>query len=527
MSDNSAKTADKPGLRREVLVVLPGLMLVLLLAMLDNTIVGTALPTIVGEFGGYGHMSWVVTAYILAATVSTPLYGKLGDLYGRKRLFMFAIGLFLVGSAASGAAQSMAQLIAFRGLQGLGAGGLMVSVMAIIGDLVPPRERGRYQGFMASVMMLATIGGPLLGGYLTDQINWRWTFYINLPLGIVALIIIATTLHLPRHTKKVTIDFAGIVLLSIAAAGLVLLTTWGGTEYDWDSPEIFGLAAVAVVALIALIVVERRASEPVLPLRLFKSRNFVLINAVGFLQGFAMFGAMTFIPMYQQIVQGLGPTESGLLLVPMMLGSMVCSLAAGQIVTRTGRYKFFPIAGSAVMFAGIALLTQLTSDTSLVRMSLFMVVLGLGLGLLMQITMLVAQNSAPQRDIGVASSTATFLRSIGGSFGVAMFGAIFAHQLTASVSEKLPQSVAGNFGSGGTDGLEPKQVAKLPEGLQDIIVSGVTDSITTVFAWTLPFAAAGFLLAWFIKEVPLRDNTNVATSQPPAKPEEPADPVLA
>ncbi|CAM3145244.1 MDR family MFS transporter [Stackebrandtia soli] len=504
MSDTTdTAAAEVPGVRREVLVVLPGLMLAILLAMLDNTIIGTAMPTIVGEFGGYGHMSWVVTAYILAATVTTPLYGKLGDLYGRKRLFMFAIGVFLIGSVASGAAQSMEQLIAFRGLQGLGAGGLMVGAMAIIGDLVPPRERGRYQGFMAAVMMLATIGGPLIGGFLTDQLNWRWAFYINIPLGLVALIVIGVTLKLPRHQIKVRIDYAGIALLSIAAAGLVLVTTWGGTQYDWDSPQILGLIAVSVAALVALILVEQRASEPVLPLRLFRDSNFVIINAVGFLQGFAMFGAMTFIPMYQQIVQGLSPTESGLWFIPMMLGSMVCSLAAGSFVTRTGRYKIFPIAGSVVMIAGIGLLTQLTTETSLIVTSLYLLVLGAGLGLLMQITMLVAQNSAPQRDIGVASSTSTFLRNIGGSFGVALFGSIFANRLVASMDGKVPDELAANFGGDGA-GLDPKEVANLAEPMHTVVTSGVTEALTTVFWWSIPFAAAGFLLAWFIKEVPLR-----------------------
>jgi EmrB/QacA subfamily drug resistance transporter len=521
-----APTEAPPGRRREVMVVLPGLMLAMLLAMLDNTIVGTAMPTIVGEFGGYAHMSWVVTAYILAATVSTPLYGKLGDLYGRKRLFMFAIGLFLVGSAASGAAQSMTQLITFRGLQGLGAGGLMVGVMAIIGDLVPPRERGRYQGFMASVMMLATIGGPLLGGFLTDHLDWRWAFYINLPLGVIALVIIAVTLHIPRYTHKVKIDYLGIVLLSLAAAGLVLVTTWGGTEYDWDSPQIIGLGAASLAALAVLVVVERKATEPVLPLHLFRNRNFVLINVIGFLQSFAMFGAMTFIPMYQQIVQGLDPTESGLLFIPMMLAAMFCSLAAGQMITRTGRYKIYPILGGAVMIGGMLLLTQLEVGTSLLRSSLYLVAFGAGLGLLMQVTMLVAQNSAPQKDIGVASSTSTFLRNIGGSFGVALFGAIFANRLADYVSGKLPAETAGAFdGSGTGQALDPKKVADLPPQLFDVITGGVTDSITHVFVWSIPFAVVGFLLAWLIKEVPLRgSNTAKPAPEPDAVADRPGEP---
>ncbi|HZE38114.1 MAG TPA: MDR family MFS transporter [Stackebrandtia sp.] len=518
---------SKPPLRREVLVVLPGLMLAILLAMLDNTIVGTALPTIVGDFGGYNHMSWVVTAYILAATITTPLYGKLGDLYGRKRLFMFAIGVFLIGSAASGAAQSMEQLIAFRALQGLGAGGLMVGVMAILGDLVPPRERGRYQGFMAAVMMVATIGGPLAGGFLTDHVNWRWAFYINLPLGLIALLIIAFTLHLPKHKNKSRIDYFGIILLSIVSAGVVLVTTWGGTQYDWDSWQILTLGGVSVAALVAFLIVESFVSEPVLPLRLFRNRNFSLINVIGFLQGFAMFGAMTFLPMYQQIVQKLTPTESGLFFIPMMLGAMTFSLAAGQIVTRTGRYKIFPILGGAVMIGGMSLLTTLTVDTQEWRLALYMVLFGIGLGLLMQITMLVAQNSAPQNDIGVASSTSTFLRNIGGSVGVAMFGAVFSNRLTDYLTnhkDQLPAKMAAAFtssdaGSSSGNGLDPSKVSKIPEPFHGIITSGVTDAITTVFIWTIPFAAVAFLLAWFIKEVPLRSTANLKKEDaaPPAE----------
>lgn len=492
-----------PKMRREVLVVLPGLMLAMLLAMLDNTIVGTAMPVIVGEFGGYAHMSWVVTAYILAATISTPLYGKLGDLYGRKRLFMFSIALFLVGSAASGAAQNMGQLIGFRGLQGLGAGGLMVGVMAIIGDLVPPRERGKYQGPMAAVMMLAMIGGPFIGGVLTDSLNWRWTFYINLPLGIAALLVVGFTLHLPRHRNEAKIDYAGIILLSIAAGAMVLLTTWGGTEYDWDSWQILGLGAIAVVALVGLIMVERKASEPVLPLRLFKDRNFVLINAVGFLQGFAMFGAMTFIPMYLQMVKGQTPTESGVTFIPMMLAAMVFSMLSGTILTKTGKYKIFPIMGSVAMIVGLYMLTTIEVETSLMKVSLFLIVFGAGLGLIMQVAMVVAQNSAPQRDIGVASSTSTFLRSIGGSFGVALYGAIFANELKNSLTGKLPPEAAANFTGGGA-GMNPEDIQKLPEPLLGYVTHGVTDAITTVFYWSIPFAAVALVFALFLKAVPLR-----------------------
>src|SRR5262245_61841065 len=353
-----------PGRRREVLVVLPGLLLAIMLAMLDNLIVGTAMPHIVGELGGLNRLSWVVTAYVLGTTVSTPLWGKIGDLYGRKGIFLTSIVIFLVGSALSGASQSMDQLIAFRALQGLGAGGLFVGAMAIIGDLVPPRERGRYQGLMAGVMALAMVAGPLVGGFITDNLNWRWAFYVNLPLGGVTLAWLWFRLHLPKLRTEHRIDWVGASLLSVGITALVLITTWGGNQYAWGSAQILGLAGLAVVTLVLFGVVERRVAEPIISLQLFRNRNFAVVSGIGFLLGFAMFGAINFLPLYQQTVQGASATNSGLLLLPMMLAMMVVSIVAGQVITRTGKYKIFPVIGGVGMTIGMILLSFVDVGTT-------------------------------------------------------------------------------------------------------------------------------------------------------------------
>ncbi len=450
MTDTQSVTSTVPGRRREVMVVLPGLMLAIMLAMLDNLIVGTALPTIVEELGGLSHFSWVVTAYILGTTVSTPIWGKLGDLYGRKTVFLTSIVLFLIGSALCGMAGSeilggpqhgMMELIAFRAFQGLGAGGLMVGAFAIIGDLVPPRERGRYQGLMAGIMALAMIAGPLVGGFITDNLDWRWAFYVNLPLGAVAMLLLVARLNLPKLRTEHRIDWLGAGLLSVGITALVLLITWGGNQYPWGSWPILGLGAVAAVSLIVFGFVERVAAEPIVPLGLFRNRNFAVVSAIGFLLGFAMFGAISFLPLYQQTVQGASATNSGLLLLPMMLGMMVISVFVGQVITKTGRYKIFPIIGGVGMTAGMILLSLIDVNTSKTQLALFMVVLGTGMGFLMQTTMLIAQNSVEQKDLGVASSSAMFFRSIGGSFGVTLFGTLFVR--------RLHDDVAVPYGPGG------------------------------------------------------------------------------
>ncbi|MER7458559.1 MDR family MFS transporter [Micromonospora sp. NPDC126480] len=520
-----AQAAQAPA-RPNVRIVLFGLMIAMMLAMLDNMIVSTALPRIVGEFGGLDHFTWVVTAYVLGTTVSTPIWGKLGDLYGRKPIFLTSVVIFLVGSALCGMAGSallggpndgMVELIAFRAVQGLGAGGLMVGVMAIIGDLVPPRERGRYQGMIAGIMAIAMVAGPLVGGFITDHLSWRWAFYVNLPLGGVALAVLVATLHLPRHRTEHRIDWLGAALLSVGITAVVLITTWGGNEYDWGSPQILGLAALALVALVAFGLVERRAAEPILPLGLFANRNFALISVIGFLLGFAMFGAMNFLPLYQQTVQGASATNSGLLLLPLMFGMLVVSLVVGRTITKTGRYRAFPIVGGVVMTAGMALLTRLDLHTGKLESSLYMVVLGVGMGFLMQTSMLIAQNSVEQRDLGAASGAATFFRSIGGSFGISLFGAVFANRLADS-------SAGGSFGSGGEAGaaMDLERLRDLPAQARDLVLGGLADSISHVFVWAVLFTVAVPVLAWFIKEIPLR-----TANTPPPAPADEAETALA
>jgi EmrB/QacA subfamily drug resistance transporter len=498
---------------RSMRVVLFALMIAIMLAMLDNMIVGTAMPTIVGELGGLEHLSWVVTAYTLATAASTPLWGKLGDLYGRKGVFLTSIAVFLLGSAASGAAQTMGQLIGFRALQGLGAGGLMVGVMAIIGELIPPRERGKYMGMMAGVMSLAMIGGPLAGGTLTDTLGWRWAFYINLPLGAIALTMVTAVLHLPKKQEaKGRIDYPGAALLTIGITSLVLLTSWGGTEYGWGSGMILGLAALTVVALVAFFFVERRAAEPVLPLGIFRNANFSLVTVIGFLLGFVMFGSMIFLPLYQQTVQGASATNSGLLLLPVLLSMMAVSMITGRATTATGRYRMYPIIGGALIPTGLFLLSTMDTGTDRLTASLFMVVLGAGMGFLMQLTMLIAQNSVEMRDMGVASSTATLFRTLGGSIGVALMGALF--------SGRVREGMAGGGGdvriteSGAQ--LDAASLARLPAAVREAYEHAVADGTHTIFLVAAAISVIGFIAAWFVKEVPLRDGAQ----QPGAGPKD-------
>jgi EmrB/QacA subfamily drug resistance transporter len=502
---------------REVLIVLPGLLMAILLAMLDNLIVSTALPRIVGDLGGVAHLSWVVTAYILASTITTPFYGKLGDMYGRKKFFIAAIIIFLAGSALSGLSQSMAELIAFRAIQGLGAGGLMVGAMATLGDIVAPRERGRYMSYMMVVMMLATIGGPLLGGFITTSFSWRWIFYINIPLGGAALVYLLATLHVPAKKVSHRVDYLGGSLLAVAATALILLATWGGTQYAWGSPQIIGLALLTVAAGVAFYVTEMRAAEPMMPLHVYRNRNFSLSMAMTFLTGLAMFGAMTFLPLFQQTVQGESPTVSGLALTPMMLGVTVTSIVAGQVTTKTGRYKVFPILGGGIMAVGMFLLSGLDTGTTRLESALFYVVLGLGMGFLMQMVSLIAQNSVEQKDMGVASSARMFFQQIGGSLGVAAFGALFARQLTESLGAATSRGGTGVHISASGGQLNPATVNSLPALVRHDVFAAIADAIQHVFIWALPAAVVIFVLAWFIKEVPLRGRAPAAeaTSEQP------------
>ena len=409
---------------QQIMVVFGGLMTGMLLAALDQTIVSTALPTIVGELGGLDHLSWVVTAYLLTSTAATPIFGKVSDLHGRRRLFQFAIVTFLVGSGLSGLAQNMGQLIFFRAIQGVGGGGLIAMTQVIVGDVVSPRERGRYRGYIGSVFALSSVVGPLLGGYFADDLSWRWIFYINIPVGIVALFVTNSALDLPFKRHDHPIDYVGSGLLIGAVTCIVLVTTWGGTEYEWSSPEIIGLSLAGIVSMSLFVWQERRAPEPILPLRLFRDSIFTVSSAANFLVGLTMFGSIIFLPVFLQLVIGVSATNSGLLLLPLMVGIVAAAATSGRLITRIGRYKLFPVIGTAVMTIGMFLLSLMDAQTTRVTASIYMAVLGIGIGLVMQVLILAVQNSVPQRDLGIATSAASLFRSLGGAFGTAMFGAI-------------------------------------------------------------------------------------------------------
>ncbi|MGW3518623.1 MDR family MFS transporter [Streptomyces hydrogenans] len=495
--------------RRTVLVAIGALLLGMLLAALDQTIVSTALPTIVSELGGMEHLSWVVTAYMLASTAATPLWGKLGDQYGRKKLFQAAIVIFLIGSALCGIAQNMPQLIGFRALQGLGGGGLMVLSMAIVGDLVSPRERGKYQGLFGAVFGATSVLGPLLGGFFTEHLTWRWVFYINLPIGVVALFVIAAVLHIPVRSTRHTIDYLGTFLIASVATCLVLVASLGGTTWAWDSPQIIGTALLGAVLLVWFVRVERRAAEPVLPLKLFRIRTFTLVSVISFVVGFAMFGAMTYLPTFLQIVQGVSPTMSGVHMLPMVVGMLLTSTASGQIVSRTGRWKVFPVTGTAVTALGLLLLHRLTETSSTWEMSAYFFVFGAGLGLVMQVLVLVVQNAVGYEDLGVATSGATFFRSIGASFGVAVFGTVFTSRLTHKLEDVFAQAArAGTELPPGTGpaqvAADPRAIGRLPAELRPEVLHAYATSITDVFLYAAPVVLVAFVVAWFLKEDPLR-----------------------
>ncbi|MGX1673081.1 DHA2 family efflux MFS transporter permease subunit [Streptomyces sp. NPDC055400] len=502
------------------MVSIGALLLGMLLAALDQTIVSTALPTIVSDLGGLEHLSWVVTAYLLASTAATPLWGKLGDQYGRKKLFQIAIVIFLVSSALCGMAQNMPQLIGFRALQGLGGGGLMVLSMAIVGDIVPPRDRGRYQGLFGAVFGATSVLGPLLGGLFTEHLSWRWVFYVNLPIGVVALVVIATTLHIPVRSAKHTIDYLGTFLIAAVATCLVLVASLGGTTWAWDSAQIIGLVVLGVVLAVVFVQVERRAAEPVLPLKLFRIRTFTLSAVISFVVGFAMFGAMTYLPTFLQVVQGISPTLSGVHMLPMVIGLLLSSTASGQIVSRTGRWKVFPVVGTGVTTIGLLLLHQLDENSSTGEMSAYFFVFGLGLGLVMQVLVLIVQNAVSYEDLGVATSGATFFRSIGASFGVAIFGTIFSSRL----GDKLTDALAGRGLPPGVDvnalQSDPRGIGGLPPAVRGPVLHAFASSITDVFLYAAPVALVAFVLAWFLREDKLRgsvtapDATETLASNP-------------
>ena len=478
-------------------------MLVMLLAALDSTIVATALPTIVGEFGGLAHISWVVTAYLLAQTIVTPIYGKLGDLYGRKRVLQFAIVLFLIGSALCGLSQSMSHLIIFRAVQGFGGGGLMVTTQAVVADIVPPRARGRYQGIFGAAFGFASIAGPLVGGYFTTHWTWRWIFYINLPVGIIALVVLAATLPAQSSYARHTVDYVGAATLALTLASVVLVTDLGGTVYPWSSPLVIALIMIAIAGLIAFVWAERRAREPILPLQLFRARDVWVTSVVGLIVGFALIGSVTYLPVFLQIVKGLSPTESGLRMVPLMAGTLVTSILAGQLVSRTGKYKLFPLIGTTIVTISLLLISRMSAETSMYAASLYMLLLGLGLGFVMQVLIIAVQNAVDYRDLGVATSNAILFRFIGGSLGTALLGAVLATQLHANVQRLLP-------GTGALDLISPQSLAGLAPAVRDAYIGAFVASLNTVFLVAAAIAFFGLLVALLLPERPLRETIAAA-----------------
>ncbi|MEW1778786.1 MFS transporter [Streptomyces sp. NPDC086777] len=501
---------------RRTRLVFCGLMLALLLAALDQMIVATALPKIVGELHGLDRMSWAITAYLLTSTVGLPVYGKLGDLIGRKGVFQFAILVFAVGSALAGRAQNMDQLIAFRALQGVGAGGLMIGVQAIIADIVPPRQRGRFMGLIGAAFGLASVAGPLLGGYFTDHLSWRWCFYVNVPFGLITLAVISLVLKLPKPRVRARFDVLGTLLLAAASTCLVLLTSWGGTEYAWGSRVSLGLGAGALAAGVLFAVAEHHAAEPLIPLRLFRDSVFNVTGLVGLVVGVALFGAASYLPTYLQMVDGASATGSGLLMLPMMGGIVGASIVAGQLISLTGHYRIYPVLGGAVSVVGMWLLSRLEVGTPRWQYSVWMAVLGAGIGMVMPVLVLAVQNSVPPADLGTATSANNYFRQIGGSVGAAVFGTLFADRLTDALHRRLPARAGARLPD--PESLTPQLVHALPPALRDAYIRAYADAMPRIFLYLVPVLVLGLLVACFLKEKPLVSHPTAETEPTAAHP---------
>ncbi|MFB2556185.1 MDR family MFS transporter [Herbiconiux liangxiaofengii] len=492
--------------KRRVNLIFAALMVAMLLSALDQTILGTALPTIVGELDGVNHMLWVATAYILASTIVMPVYGKVGDLIGRKSLFVIALSIFVFGSAIGGFAMSMEWLIAGRFIQGLGGGGLMILSQAIIADVIPARDRGKYMGFIGAVFGLSSVAGPLLGGLFTDTLSWRYAFWINVPLGLAAIVAAVALIKLPARDRsaKPKIDLAGMITLAIAASALVLTASWGGTEYEWNSPEIIGLIIATVVAGVAFVLIERRSSEPVIPMSLFANRNFTLTTLGGLAIGISMFGAIGYMPTFLQIVNNVNATTSGFMLLPMLAGLLVTGIGGGFLISKTGRYKWMPIVGSLVVAGALVLFSTMRADTPLGLVLVYLAVLGLGIGLALQVLVLIVQNSVPHSMVGTATAGNNFFREIGASLGSAVVGSLFVARLT----EQLAASATQLGGGGGalptdTNALTPAAINALPPEVHTIIVEAYSNALSPVYLYLVPLMLVAALLLCFVKEIPL------------------------